>query len=129
MGTTEAARSTGGGLDIERVGKSIPERIAEAMDVAVEIVAASPEPLGTNELKEALKEQGFGSSTVEPALAELRMKIRRGSDRATDRSSARTGSTGRGGHGKPSDQPTRTDPEPTPGTYRFNRPYRPRPVL
>ena len=34
-----------GGLDIERVGKSIPERVAEAMDAAVEIVAASPEPL------------------------------------------------------------------------------------
>ena len=61
-----------GGLDIERVGKSIPERVAEAMDAAVEIVAASPEPLGTNGLKDALKEQGFGSSTVEPALAELR---------------------------------------------------------
>lgn len=61
-----------GGLDIERVGKSIPERVAEAMDAAVEIVTSSPEPLGTNGLKEALKEQGFGSSSVEPALAELR---------------------------------------------------------
>jgi hypothetical protein len=60
-----------GGLEIERVGKAIPQRVAEAMDAAVEIVIAS-EGLSTNALKEALKSRGFGSSTVDPALAELR---------------------------------------------------------
>jgi hypothetical protein len=61
-----------GGLDIERVGKAIPERVGEAMVAAVEIVASSSDGLGTNGLKEALKAQGFGSTTVDPALAELR---------------------------------------------------------
>jgi hypothetical protein len=61
-----------GGLEIERVGKAIPERIAEAMDTAVEIVSSSGDGLGTNGLHEALKAQGFGSATVDQALAELR---------------------------------------------------------
>jgi hypothetical protein len=116
-----------GGHDIERVGNSIPERVAEAMDAAVEIVAASSEPLGTNGLKEALKDRGSGPAPSSPHSPSFGRKIRRGCDRARDRSSARTGSTGRGGRGKPSDQPTPTDPEPTPGTYRFNRPYDPVP--
>jgi hypothetical protein len=61
-----------GGLDIERVGKAIEERVAECMDVAVEIVVASDGTLGTNALKAALNDRGFGGSTVGPALAELK---------------------------------------------------------
>jgi hypothetical protein len=61
-----------GGLDIERVGQAIAERVAEAMDAAAEIVTASSDGLGTNGLKEALKAQGFGSKTLDAALAELR---------------------------------------------------------
>jgi hypothetical protein len=61
-----------GGLDIERIGKAIDERVVEAMDAAVQIVATSDGSLGTNALKKALNEQGFGGSTVNPALAELK---------------------------------------------------------
>jgi hypothetical protein len=61
-----------GGLEIERVGKAIAERVAEAMDAAVEIVADSESPLGTRGLLEALRAQGFGSATVDQALADLR---------------------------------------------------------
>ena len=61
-----------GGLEIERMGRAIPEHVAEAMNAAVEVVATSVDRLGTNGLKEALKAQGFGSTTVDPALAELR---------------------------------------------------------
>jgi hypothetical protein len=64
--------SEDGGLDIERIGKAIDERVAEAMEAAVEVVGAAEGTLGTNGLKAALKDQGFGSSTIDPALAELR---------------------------------------------------------
>lgn len=60
-----------GGLDIERVGKAIDERVVECMTAAVEIVAASDGRLGTNALKAALQEQGFGGSTWNQALSEL----------------------------------------------------------
>jgi hypothetical protein len=60
------------GLDIERVGKAIDERVAECMDAAVEIVAASDGTFGTNALEKALNERGFGGSTVTPAKAELK---------------------------------------------------------
>jgi hypothetical protein len=42
------------------------------MDTAVEIVTSSGGTLGTNALKAALNEQGFGGSTVTPALAGVR---------------------------------------------------------
>jgi hypothetical protein len=61
-----------GGLDIEHVGRAIDPRVAEAMDAAIEIIAASDGTLGTNALTAALKEQGFGGSTIDPALMELR---------------------------------------------------------
>jgi KaiC/GvpD/RAD55 family RecA-like ATPase len=61
-----------GGLDIARIGKAIDERVAECIDAAVEIVGGSDGTLGTNALKLALKEQGFGASTIDPALAELK---------------------------------------------------------
>jgi AAA domain len=61
-----------GGLDIERIGKAIDERVTECMDAAAQIVAGSDGTLGTNALKLALNEQGFGGSTVTPALAELK---------------------------------------------------------
>ncbi|MDP9235003.1 MAG: AAA family ATPase [Actinomycetota bacterium] len=61
-----------GGLDIERIGKAVDERVAECMDVAVEIVAASDGSLGTNALEQALNERGFGGSTVTPAKVGLR---------------------------------------------------------
>jgi hypothetical protein len=64
--------SPDGGLDIERIGKAVDERVAECMDVAVEIVAASDGTLGTNALEQALNERGFGGSTVTPAKAGLR---------------------------------------------------------
>lgn len=63
-----------GGLDVERVGKETDERVAEAMDAAVEVVAASDGTLSTNQLKAALNERGFGGSTVNPALAELKVE-------------------------------------------------------
>jgi hypothetical protein len=63
-----------GGLDIERVGRSIDERQVEAMDAAVAIIAASDGALSTNALKAALNAEGFGGSTVTPALAELRVE-------------------------------------------------------
>jgi len=61
-----------GGLDIERLGMATDPRVAECMDAASEIVAASDGTLGTNALKAALNERGFGGSTVNPALAELK---------------------------------------------------------
>jgi hypothetical protein len=61
-----------GGLDIERIGKAIDERVVECMDAAVQIVATSDGSLGTNALKTALTEHGFGGSTINPALAELK---------------------------------------------------------
>jgi AAA domain len=63
-----------GGLDVEGVGKAIDERTAEAMDAAVEAVAASDGGLGANALRAALTARGFGGSTITPALAELRME-------------------------------------------------------
>jgi hypothetical protein len=60
-----------GALDIERVGKDIDPRAAEAMDTAVELVSAS-DGLGTNALTQALKQLGFGGSTVDRAFIELR---------------------------------------------------------
>jgi hypothetical protein len=42
------------------------------MAAAVEIVAGSENPLGTRGLLEALRAKGFGSATVDQALAELR---------------------------------------------------------
>jgi hypothetical protein len=53
-----------GGLDIERVGRDVDPRVAEAMDAAVELVSSS-DGLGTNALTQALKELGFGGSTVD----------------------------------------------------------------
>jgi AAA domain len=61
-----------GGLDIERIGKAIDERVIEAMDAAVEVVEESDGALGTNALTEGLKGQGFGGSTIDRALKELR---------------------------------------------------------
>ena len=61
-----------GGLDVERIGRAIDPRVAEAMDAAVEIVTTSEGNLGTNALKAALNDRGFGGSTVVPALQELR---------------------------------------------------------
>jgi hypothetical protein len=61
-----------GNLDIERVGKVIDERVVECMNEAVVIVTTSDGSLGTNALKAALNERGFGGSTVNPALAELK---------------------------------------------------------
>jgi hypothetical protein len=63
----------GGGLEIERAGRAIDPRVAEAMDVAVEVIS-SADGMGTNALKAALGERGFGGSTVTPALAELRQE-------------------------------------------------------
>jgi AAA domain len=63
-----------GGLDIERLGKEIDERVAECMDVAVEIVAASDGTLGTNALKSALNKRQFGGSTITPTLAALKIE-------------------------------------------------------
>jgi hypothetical protein len=62
----------GGGLHIERIGKAVEERVIECMDAAVEIVAASDGTLGSNALRAALRDRGFGGSTLDPALAELR---------------------------------------------------------
>ncbi len=61
-----------GGLDIERVGNVVDARVIECMTAAVEIVGASDGTLGTNALKSALHERGFGGSTLGPALDALR---------------------------------------------------------
>jgi hypothetical protein len=61
-----------GWLDIERIGKATDERVAECMDAAVELVSGSEGTFGTNALTRALKEAGFGASTIDPALVELR---------------------------------------------------------
>lgn len=61
-----------GALNIERIGKAIEERVAECMDAAVETVIGSAGVLGTNALTQALKDHGFGASTIDPALMELR---------------------------------------------------------
>jgi hypothetical protein len=61
-----------GGLDIERIGKEIDERVAESMEAAVEVVTSSDGALGTNALTQALKELGFGGSTIDRMFTELR---------------------------------------------------------
>jgi KaiC/GvpD/RAD55 family RecA-like ATPase len=61
-----------GGLDIEHVGKAIEERVVECMDAAVEVVIGTAEGLGTNALRAALAERGFGGATWSAAVAELR---------------------------------------------------------
>jgi hypothetical protein len=61
-----------GGLEIERIGNAVDERVAECVEVAVQIVAGSDATVGTNALKLALRERGFGGSTVDRALGELR---------------------------------------------------------
>jgi hypothetical protein len=61
-----------GGLDIERIGKATDPRVAECMNTAVEIIAASDGTTGTNALEKALNARGFGGSTISPAKAELR---------------------------------------------------------
>jgi hypothetical protein len=60
------------GLDIERIGKAIDERVAQCMDEAVEVVTASDGSLGTKALQAALREREFGGGTVTSALRELR---------------------------------------------------------
>jgi hypothetical protein len=60
-----------GGLDIERIGRDVDPRVAEAMEKAVELVSAS-DGLGSRALIQALKERGFGGSTIDRALGELR---------------------------------------------------------
>jgi len=62
------------GLDIEPVGTHIDPRVAECMDAIVEAIGRN-EGLSTNGLKAALKSQGFGASTIDPALAELRKEV------------------------------------------------------
>lgn len=87
-----------GGLDIERIGKAVDERVAECMDAAVELIASSEGTFGTNALKAALKEQGFGSSTIDPALAELRTED---PPRARQTDGEVVGADGRPRKGKP----------------------------
>jgi hypothetical protein len=63
-----------GGLQVEALGRHIDERVAECMDAAVDLVTGSDGTLGTNALKTALNAEGFGGSTVAPALRELGME-------------------------------------------------------
>lgn len=62
------------GLDIERLGTHIDPRVAECMEAIVETITGN-EGLSTNGLKAALRGQGFGASTIDPALAELRKEV------------------------------------------------------
>ena len=59
------------GLLIEALGRHIDERVAECMEMGVELVTGSDGTLGANALRKAMEAQGFGGSTIAPALREL----------------------------------------------------------
>ena len=60
-----------GGLDIEPVGRYMDPRLAECVEAAVALVGATPH-LSTNALTRALKDQGFGGSTIDQTFNELK---------------------------------------------------------
>jgi len=102
--------------------------MAEAMD-ALEIVSASDGSLGTNGLKTALKERGFGSSTIDPALAELRAedppRVRQAVGRVI-------GTDGKQRSGRPwttYKQPNPTEPNRTRGPVEATGPAEPEPSI
>lgn len=60
------------GLDIERVGKHVDERVAECMDAAVRLITDQPDGIGSKQLREALRSARFGTTTIAEAFAEMK---------------------------------------------------------
>jgi hypothetical protein len=62
----------GGALEVETLGKQVDPRVAEGVEDAVDLITSSEDPLGSNALKAALKDQGYGTETVDGIIAELK---------------------------------------------------------
>jgi hypothetical protein len=60
-----------GGLDIELLGREIDERVGQCTETLVAVVLAGQGDLSTRALKAALRDQGFGTTTITEAINEV----------------------------------------------------------
>jgi hypothetical protein len=60
-----------GGLDIEVLGRHVDERVGECTESMVEVILGGDGNLSTEALRAALRDRGFGTSTIAEAITEL----------------------------------------------------------